>query len=97
MFINGCLIYRDIAVKIKQERDYILLALEDKDKNMQISLSFNVTQAKVLAEGLSALLPKIKLQDLLETDDNQYYGDIKLTAHLPSQAEADQAPLSKTA
>lgn len=62
-FFN-CAAYDDLVSTIRLKDHIVFLALEDKDKNTSVHLTFNPFQVQVLAQYLSIALTQIDFSGL---------------------------------
>lgn len=72
----------DITAELSQYEE--TFAVKFKTENdTAISLTFNYIQAKVLADGLLAMVHKARAKEALQTRSNYLLGDIKVNFSVP--------------
>jgi len=74
----------DITAELSQYEE--TFAVKFKSKNdATISLSFNYIQAKVLVDGLLAMVHKVQVKEVLQVRSNHLLGDIKVEFNVPHE------------
>lgn len=88
MYVTDCLAYTDIIAELRQNEETFMVALK-APHNIDIHLTLNYTQVKVLAEGLLALANQAPIEGLLETPYDHILGDITVKLDLLEANEVD--------
>jgi hypothetical protein len=88
MYVTDCLAYTDIIAELRQNEETFMLSLK-APHDIDIHLTLNYTQVKVLAEGLLALVNQASIKELLETPYDHILGDITVKLDLLEANEVD--------
>jgi hypothetical protein len=75
MYVTDCFAYTDILAELRQNEETFMVALK-APHDIDIHLTLNYTQVKVLAEGLLAMANQASIKELLETPYDHILGDI---------------------
>jgi hypothetical protein len=88
MYVTDCFAYTDILAELRQSEETFMVALK-APHDIDIHLTLNYTQVKVLAEGLLALANRAPIKELLETPYDHILGDITVKLDLLEANEVD--------
>ena len=77
MMMNGCFCYEDIKAELKQWKDVFAVTLR-MESNIDISMTLNYTQIKVLAEGLLALASQTDSKNFINAEAKQINGSMQI-------------------
>lgn len=85
MFISECLAYEDITAELRQYKNNFMITLSGGN-GIEISLTLNYLQMKVLSDGIRAMVTQSQLKEFQESDTSNILGDITVMLDI-AQAE----------
>lgn len=85
MFIANCFAYADIGAEIGRQQESFVIRLNDANKTL-IHLTLSYSQARALADGLSAMLNQALIKELVDSNRGHILGDMAVS-FIPEGAE----------
>jgi hypothetical protein len=89
MFITDCFAYTDITAELRQHKETFVLAVKSQN-DIELHLTLNYLQTKVLAEGLLTMINQASLKEFLETKSSHILGDMKIKLDLLQSNEINK-------
>lgn len=88
MLITDCFAYEDVTAELYQEKDTFAVALKTQNQ-IDISLTLNYMQVKILVDGLLAIVNQASVKDFLATKSDFIMGDMIIKMDVKGVNEVD--------